>query len=101
MKWHRAIFRRNRELMEDSPGKDYPHGSPHAAEPEPSGTVADQFLAAWSAIHDPATAGPELLPVRLARACVAVLPVDGAGLSVLNGDFLAFSHPSVLPRASV
>ncbi|MBB3677249.1 ANTAR domain-containing protein [Modestobacter versicolor] len=25
--------------------------------------------------------GPELLPERLARACVAVLPVDGAGLS--------------------
>jgi hypothetical protein len=26
--------------------------------------------------------GPELLPERLARACAAVLPVDGAGLSV-------------------
>jgi len=31
--------------------------------------------------------GPELLAVRLARACVAALPVDGAGLSIhdLNG----------------
>jgi hypothetical protein len=26
--------------------------------------------------------GPELLPARLARACTAVLPVDGAGLSL-------------------
>ncbi len=29
-------------------------------------------------------AGPELLPVRLARAAVAILQVDGAGISVLS-----------------
>ena len=32
--------------------------------------------------------GPELLPVRLARACATVLPVAGAGLSMFTtGDF--------------
>jgi hypothetical protein len=30
--------------------------------------------------------GPELLPERLARACAAVLPVDGAGLSVFFSE---------------
>jgi GAF domain-containing protein len=30
---------------------------------------------------------PELLPARLARSCAAVLPVDGAGLSLVQGDF--------------
>ena len=30
-------------------------------------------------------AGPELLPVRLMRACARTLPVDGAGLSVEDG----------------
>jgi hypothetical protein len=29
----------------------------------------------------------ELLPVNIARACVSVLPVDGAGLSVFHDDF--------------
>src|ERR1700712_1960277 len=48
--------------------------------------VGHRFRQAW--IHgDTATANPELLPVRLARACVAVLPVTGAGLSLLNDDF--------------
>ncbi|HEX8094096.1 GAF and ANTAR domain-containing protein [Jatrophihabitans sp.] len=48
--------------------------------------LAQQYRAAW-ADSDPATAVPELLPVRLARACVQVLPVAGAGLSLLNHDF--------------
>lgn len=50
-------------------------------------TVAKRFRAAWTGPEDEGTAIPELLPVRLARACVAVLPVDGAGLSLLDHDF--------------
>jgi hypothetical protein len=45
-----------------------------------------RFRQAWTQ-GDRATAVPELLPVRLAQACVAVLPVSGAGLSLLNDDF--------------
>ena len=49
--------------------------------------LARRYRAAWADSRDPATAVPELLPVRLARACVQVLPVAGAGLSLLNHDF--------------
>lgn len=49
--------------------------------------LARSFRAAWAGGRDPATAVPELLPVRLTRACVQVLPVVGAGLSLLNHDF--------------
>jgi hypothetical protein len=49
--------------------------------------VAGRYRAAWADSHDPATAVPELLPMRLARACVQVLPVTGAGLSLLDRDF--------------
>lgn len=52
-----------------------------------SETVAARFRAAWTGPADQDTAIPELLPVRLARACVQVLPVDGAGLSLLDHDF--------------
>lgn len=49
--------------------------------------LARRYRAAWAGSRDPATAVPELLPVRLAQACVQVLPVAGAGLSLLNHDF--------------
>ena len=49
--------------------------------------LARDYRAAWAGGRDQATAIPELLPVRLARACVQVLPVAGAGLSLLNHDF--------------
>jgi hypothetical protein len=49
--------------------------------------LAHRYRAAWASSRDQATAIPELLPVRLARACVQVLPVAGAGLSLLNHDF--------------
>ncbi|MDT0263720.1 GAF and ANTAR domain-containing protein [Jatrophihabitans lederbergiae] len=52
-----------------------------------SQTVAERFRAAWTGPADKSTAIPELLPVRLARACVQVLPVSGAGLSLLDHDF--------------
>jgi hypothetical protein len=47
-------------------------------------TIAGRFQAALDGVGDPELAGPELLPVRLARACAQVLPVDDAGLSLLD-----------------
>ena len=47
-------------------------------------TIAERFQAALDVVDDPGLAGPELLPVRLARACARVLPVDDAGLSLLD-----------------
>ncbi|MCZ2822874.1 MULTISPECIES: GAF domain-containing protein [unclassified Modestobacter] len=41
-----------------------------------------QEFAARITAAEPDVPGPELLPVRLARACAEVLPVAGAGLSV-------------------
>ncbi len=49
--------------------------------------IAVQFRAEWTGVGDPETAVAELLPVRLARACVQVLPVAAAGLSLLNDRF--------------
>jgi ANTAR domain len=49
--------------------------------------LARRYRAAWADSRDPATAIPELLPMRLTRACVQVLPVSGAGLSLINDDF--------------
>jgi hypothetical protein len=45
---------------------------------------SDDLHAAFTALQDPQLAGPELLPVRLARACVRVLPVVGAGVSIFT-----------------
>jgi hypothetical protein len=47
-------------------------------------TIAERFQAALDGATEPHLAGPELLPVRLARACAQILPVDGAGLSMLD-----------------
>jgi hypothetical protein len=47
-------------------------------------TIAERFADALDGATEPALAGPELLPVRLARACARMLPVDGAGLSILD-----------------
>jgi hypothetical protein len=49
-------------------------------------TIAERFGSALEQIADPCVAGPELLPVRLMRACARTLPVDGAGLSVQDGS---------------
>jgi hypothetical protein len=48
--------------------------------------IADQFQDAWLTASGRDTA-PELLPERLAKACVAVLPVAGAGICLLYDDF--------------
>jgi hypothetical protein len=49
-------------------------------------TIAGRFAAALDEETDPALAGPELLPVRLARACARTLHVDGAGLSLQDAS---------------
>lgn len=51
------------------------------------GSLGRDFRQAWAGSRDVATANPELLPVRLARACVDVLGVDGAGISLFHSDF--------------
>lgn len=45
--------------------------------------LAQHFVTAVSAV-DSNVKGPELLPVALSRACVAVLPVEGASLSMTD-----------------
>ena len=47
-------------------------------------TIADRFVAALAGPPAAEPADPELLPVRLSRACVAVLGVDAAGLSTVD-----------------
>jgi hypothetical protein len=47
-------------------------------------TIADRFEQAFPDANEPELAGPELLPVRLARAAARMLPVDGAGISLLD-----------------
>src|ERR1044072_4854225 len=46
--------------------------------------MASRFEAALDEVTEPGLAGPELLPVRLARACAQMLRVDAAGLSVVG-----------------
>ena len=48
-------------------------------------TIADRFTTALAAPSGTELSGAELLPVRLSRACVTVLGVDGAGLSTVDG----------------
>jgi hypothetical protein len=47
-------------------------------------TIAGQFESALRDVDEPDLAGPELLPVRLARAVARTLSVDGAGLSLVD-----------------
>ena len=49
-------------------------------------TIADRFSSALAEVTDPALAGPELLPVRLARACAGTLAVRDAGLSLVDAS---------------
>ncbi len=48
-------------------------------------TLLDKFALAYASIRAEG-AEPELAPVGLARACVAVLPVAGAGISMFSGS---------------
>ena len=57
--------------------------------PAPAGAqeLADRFHTAWNAAHQALGVDPLLLPDRLAAACVSVLPIEGAGLSLIEGRF--------------
>ncbi|HEV7213379.1 MAG TPA: GAF domain-containing protein [Blastococcus sp.] len=48
-------------------------------------SISAEFENALAAVTEPELDGPELLPVRLARACARMLPVDGAGISLVDG----------------
>lgn len=48
-------------------------------------TIAATFETALAEVTDEGLEGPELLPVRLACACARMLPVDGAGISLVDG----------------
>ncbi len=49
-------------------------------------SIAERFRVALEDVREPGLAVPELLPVRLARACARTLGVDAAGLSVRAGE---------------
>ena len=46
------------------------------------GPAAQRFVRELDQLPPPELRGPEMLAVRLSQACVAALPVDGAGLSI-------------------
>ena len=48
-------------------------------------TIAATFDHALAEVTGKGLEGPELLPVRLALACARTLPVDGAGISLVDG----------------
>ena len=57
----------------------------YGAEPEDEVvTIARRFQEALERLTDPQLSGPELLPTRLSKAAVDALPVDGAGMSLLD-----------------
>lgn len=47
-------------------------------------TIAGRFEVALDGVDTPELRGPELLPVRLARACERILRVDDVGLSLVD-----------------
>jgi hypothetical protein len=58
--------------------------TPVAGRPEAG--IGERFRQAWATGDEP-TATAELLPARLARAALTVLPVSGVGLSLINQSF--------------
>ena len=47
-------------------------------------SIAEEFAAAYEAVGTAEVTRPELLPVRLARACTWLLPVAGVGISLFG-----------------
>lgn len=64
-------------------------------------TIAGRFADALHGASDADLVGPELLPVRLARACARMLPVDGAGLSILDAAQQRVPLGASSPQAEV
>ena len=52
--------------------------------------MTERFAVALARVDDPELAAPELLPARLARACAAVLHVDGVSVSVIQGPQMRY-----------
>ena len=49
-------------------------------------TIFERFASALAEVTHPSLAGPELLPVRLARACARTLSVEDASLSLVDAS---------------
>jgi len=60
--------------------------------------LLEDFAEAW--IRDADSRAPELLPDSLARACAAVLDVDGAGLSIISRPSLRLPIGSSSPASA-
>lgn len=69
-----------------SAGDGHDEQAPASRDADSSSELATAFRREWTGAHDATTASADLLPVRLTRAFVAVLPVDGAGLSLHETD---------------
>lgn len=67
-------------MTEEIAGGQYPPG-------ESPGGVSARFREAWIDSSTRSESEPGLLPARLVRACLEVLPAAGAGLSVLRETF--------------
>jgi len=65
------------------------------------GPAARRFAQALDQLPPPELRGPEMLAVRLSRACVAALPVDGAGLSIHDAHGLRTPIGASDPTASL
>jgi|tagenome__1003787_1003787.scaffolds.fasta_scaffold20549814_1 hypothetical protein len=64
------------------------------------GPAAERFVRELDQLPPPELRGPEMLAVRLTRACLAALPVDGAGLSIHDMHGLRTPIGASDPRAS-
>jgi len=64
------------------------------------GLAAERFARELGRLPPPELRGPEMLGVRLARACAAALPVDGAGLSIHDPHGLSTPIGASDPTAS-
>jgi hypothetical protein len=73
--------------VEGQRGPEDSASAPQSGETGDPAERAERFDLAWAPAEDEPLPPPELLPERLARACAAVLAVDGAGISLLDRGF--------------